>query len=102
VKMAGLSSLDTVAEKPAGAAAFMVKTTQYFVPLAQAADTAAEKAKLQEELVYQLGFLRSVEAKLANERFVGSAPAKVVDNERAKQADAQARIEAIKIRLAEL
>jgi len=102
VKMAGLSSLERVAEKPVGVAAFMVKTTQYFVPLDQTADTGAEKKKLQEELEYYQGFLRSVEAKLSNERFVGSAPAKVIENERAKQADAVAKIEAIRARLKEL
>ncbi|UKI39794.1 MAG: hypothetical protein L6V35_03190 [Alistipes putredinis] len=59
-------------------------------------DVAAETAKLNEELKYFEGFLASVLKKLGNERFVSSAPEKVVANERAKQADAEAKIKAIK------
>ena len=40
--------------------------------------------------------------KLSNERFVNSAPAQVVENERKKQADAEAKIAAIKAQLASL
>ena len=65
-------------------------------------DVAAETAKMNEELKYFEGFLASVLKKLGNERFVSSAPEKVVANERAKQADAEAKIKAIKERLKEL
>lgn len=98
-KMAGLSSIDVVAEKLPAAEAFMVKTTQYFVPLEQQIDVEAERAKLNEELAYNEGFLRSVMGKLSNERFVAGAPAKVVETEYAKKADAEAKIAAIKERL---
>ena len=59
-------------------------------------DAEAERRKLADELTYYEGFLASVMKKLANERFVQSAPAKVVENERAKRADAEARIAAIR------
>ncbi|MBO5686036.1 MAG: valine--tRNA ligase, partial [Alistipes sp.] len=88
--------------KDAAAAAFIVKTTQYFVPLEGMIDTEAEKKKLAEDLAYYEGFLKSVMAKLLNERFVQNAPEKVVANERAKQADAEAKIAAIKEQLAAL
>ncbi|MFI3301632.1 MAG: valine--tRNA ligase [Rikenellaceae bacterium] len=101
-KMANLSSIDMVTEKDATAAGFIVKTTQYFVPLGDKIDKEAEIKKLTEDLKYQEGFLTSVMKKLSNERFVGSAPQKVVDNERAKQADAEAKIAAIKEQLAAL
>ena len=98
-KMANLKEIAVVKEKDATDAAFIVKTTQYFVPMAGMIDMEAEKEKLQKELEYQEGFLKSVMKKLSNERFVTSAPEKVVANERAKQADAEAKIAAIKEQL---
>ncbi len=99
-KMANLKAIEPTTEKDAAAAAFLVKTTQYFVPLAGMIDTEAEKKKLADDLAYYEGFLKSVMAKLSNERFVQNAPEKVVANERAKQADAEAKIAAIKEQLA--
>ena len=101
-KMANLKAIEPTTEKDAAAAAFIVKTTQYFVPLEGMIDTEAEKKKLAEDLAYYEGFLKSVMAKLLNERFVQNAPEKVVANERAKQADAEAKIAAIKEQLAAL
>ncbi|MDE6070837.1 MAG: class I tRNA ligase family protein, partial [Alistipes sp.] len=98
-KMANLSAIEPVAEKDPAAAAFIVKTTQYFVPLSGMIDADAERKKLTDDLAYYEGFLASVMKKLSNERFVSSAPEKVVANERAKQADAEARIAAIKTQL---
>ena len=102
VKMANLAAIELTEEKDAAAAGFIVKTTQYFVPLAGMIDVEAEKEKLATDLAYYEGFLKSVMAKLSNERFVQNAPEKVVANERAKQADAEAKIAAIKAQLAAL
>jgi valyl-tRNA synthetase len=102
VKMAGLSAITPVTDKDPAAAAFIVKTTQYFVPLAEKVDTEAELEKMRAELVYLEGFLHSVMGKLSNERFVAGAPAKVVETERAKQTDAQAKIAALRERIAAL
>ena len=101
-KMANLTEVERVEEKDATAAAFIVKTTQYFVPLGGLIDVEAERQKMGEELTYLEGFLASVMKKLSNERFVSSAPEKVVANERAKKADAEAKIAAIKERLEQL
>ena len=101
-KMANLTSVERVEEKDVTAAAFIVKTTQYFVPLGGLIDVEAERQKMSEELAYLEGFLASVMKKLSNERFVSSAPEKVVANERAKKADAEAKIAAIKERLEQL
>ena len=101
-KMANLSPVESVSGKDPDWEAFIVKTTQYFVPMGGKIDREAELAKLREELAYQEGFLRSVMGKLNNERFVGSAPAQVVANEQAKKADAEAKIAAIKERIGQL
>ncbi len=98
-KMANLSAIEPIAEKDPAAAAFLVKTTQYFVPLAGMLDTEAERKKLTDELAYYEGFLTSVRKKLQNERFVQNAPEKVVANERAKEADAEAKIAALRAQL---
>jgi len=65
-------------------------------------DPAAEKVKLAEELTYTKGFLQSVMKKLSNERFVSGAPADVLDKERQKQADAEAKIKALEESLAQM
>ena len=98
-KMGNLSEITPATEKDPTAAAFIVKTTQYFIPMGDSIDREAEAKKLADELVYLEGFLASVMKKLSNERFVNSAPEKVVANERAKKADAEAKIAAIKEQL---
>ena len=99
VKMCNLSSITAIEQKDPTAEAFIVKTTQYFVPMGDQIDKDAELKKLADELTYLEGFLASVMKKLSNERFVNSAPEKVVANERAKQSDAEAKIAAIKERM---
>ncbi len=98
-KMGNLESIEEVEEKDATADAFIVKTTQYFIPMGENIDVEAEMKKLSDELTYLEGFLASVMKKLSNERFVSSAPEKVVANEKAKKADAEAKIAAIKERM---
>ena len=101
-KMANLSAVTFVTEKNPMDAAFIVKTTQYFVPMGDNIDKEAEIAKLEKDLAYQQGFLATVMKKLSNERFVSSAPAQVVANEQNKKRDAEATIAAIEEQLAAL
>jgi valyl-tRNA synthetase len=65
-------------------------------------DAEAEKEKLTKELEYLQGFLKSVDAKLSNEKFVANAKPELVEKERQKMADAEAKIEIIKGTLASL
>lgn len=81
---------------------FIIGTTEFVVPLEGLVDSGAEKAKLEEELKYQKGFLNSVSKKLANERFVNNAPEAVVASERKKMADAESRIKSLEDSLAKL
>ncbi|MBE6194927.1 MAG: valine--tRNA ligase [Rikenellaceae bacterium] len=101
-KMANLSAVTFVTEKNPMDAAFIVKTTQYFVPMGDNIDKEAEIAKLEKDLAYQQGFLATVMKKLSNERFVSSAPVQVVENEQNKKRDAEAKIAAIEAQLAAL
>jgi valyl-tRNA synthetase len=78
-----------------GALSFRVKSNEYFIPIVGSIDVVAEKAKLEEELKYTEGFLKSVQKKLGNERFVNNAPDQVIANERKKEADAMAKIDTL-------
>jgi valyl-tRNA synthetase len=91
-KMANLSEIEQVEEKAAGAVSFLVRTTEFAIPLGNNINREEELAKLQEELKYQQGFLQSVMNKLNNEHFVSKAPEKVIETERKKQADAESKI----------
>lgn len=95
-KLANLSAVANVSEKDATAAAFMVGTTEYAVPLGNNINVEEELKKLEADLKYQEGFLQSVSKKLSNEKFVNNAPAKVIEMERKKQADAEAKIATLK------
>jgi valyl-tRNA synthetase len=102
IKMGNLSSLEIVNEELKGAASFLVKSTNYFIPMEGLIDVAEELKKLEDELKYTQGFLNSVLKKLGNERFVAGAPEAVVALEKAKQADAEAKIKVLEERIAGL
>ncbi|MCH5318979.1 MAG: valine--tRNA ligase [Paramuribaculum sp.] len=91
-KLANASAINHNAEKDPAAASFMAGTTEVNVPLADNIDKEAEIAKLSKDLEYYKGFKQSVEKKLGNERFVNNAPAQVVEGERKKLSDAEAKI----------
>ncbi|HNY02246.1 MAG TPA: valine--tRNA ligase [Bacteroidales bacterium] len=99
VKMCNLEDLGYVDEKVDGAVTFIVGTTEFFIPLTGKVDTAEELRKLGEELAYTRGFLGKVMEKLGNERFVNNAPPVVVDQERKKQEDAEARIRVLEAQI---
>lgn len=102
IKMANLSSIDVVSEKDATAAAFMVGTFEYAVPLGDMIDIAAEIEKQEAQLKHLEGFLAGVMKKLSNERFVANAPEAVVALERKKQSDSEEKIAALKESIASL
>jgi valyl-tRNA synthetase len=101
-KLANVSSIHAATSTGAGSINFLVGTTEYAVDLGESVDSEAERRKAEEELKYARGFLASVEKKLGNERFVSGAPPQVLENERKKKADAEAKIKAIEERLAVL
>ena len=94
-KMCNLSAIRCVEEKTLEAISFLVRTTEYAVPVGTVINVEEELAKLEEELKYQQGFLASVLKKLSNENFVNKAPEKVIEMERKKQADAESKIKSI-------
>jgi valyl-tRNA synthetase len=102
MKICNLSDIKFTETKPEGSASFIIDTVEYFIPLAGSLDIESELGKAAEELNYTKGFLKSVMAKLGNERFVQNAPKAVIDMERKKQSDAESRIKSLEDRIAEL
>jgi valyl-tRNA synthetase len=102
IKMANLSAVRTVDEKPAGAVSFMVGTTEYAIPMGSLIKIEEEIAKMKAEIAYLQGFLKSVLGKLGNERFVANAKPEVVEAERKKQADAESKIRSLEESMASL
>ena len=101
-KLGNISKLEYVNEKQEGALSFRVKSNEYFIPMGENINVEEEIKKLEEELKYAEGFLKSVQKKLSNERFVSNAPEQVITNERKKEADAQAKITMLKESLGSL
>ena len=98
-KLGNISNLSYTTETVENALSFRVKSNEYFIPANDTIDVAAEILKLEEELKYTEGFLKSVQKKLSNERFVSGAPEQVVASEKKKEADAVAKIETLKASL---
>ena len=99
-----MCNVDTIvrAPKDATAASFMVGTTEYAVPLGNTIDVAEEIQKMEAEIDYLEGFLRSVMKKLGNEKFVANAKPEVVAVERKKRADAESKLELLRENVAKL
>ena len=94
-KLGNVSTISYVEKAIEGAISFRVKANEYFIPILDKINVEEEIKKLETELHYAEGFLKSVRAKLSNEKFVNSAPAQVVENERKKEADTLAKIETL-------
>ena len=98
-KLGNISSFTVTENKPEGALSFIVSNDEFFIPLTINIDAAAESERLQKEKEYLLGFLKSVEAKLGNERFMNNAKPDIISNELKKKADAEAKLKIIDAQL---
>jgi valyl-tRNA synthetase len=94
-KLCNLPGVVYTDEKKDNAITFVVKSTEFYIPLSENVDVEAEIKKMEEELKYTKGFLVSVSKKLSNERFVSGAPKAVVEKEQKKLADAESRIKVL-------
>ena len=101
-KMANVPAISYVSEKPANATSFLIKGDEFYVDLADEIDPAQELINTQKDLDYQIGFRDSVMKKLSNEKFVANAKPEVVERERQKIADTDAKIAALQETLRQL
>jgi valyl-tRNA synthetase len=95
-KLGNISEVSFVTDNVAGASSFLVGTDEFYIPLGNNIDIAAETERLQKEIVYLEGLLRSIEAKLSNERFMQNAKPEIIENELKKKADTEAKIKSLK------
>ncbi len=100
--LTNLESIEQVSDKVEGAFGFMVGRHRFYIPFGDGFDVESEKQKIQKDLDYQIGFLKSVRGKLSNKSFVSGAPESVVSNERKKEADALAKISIMEEKLLDL
>ena len=101
-KMCNLKEITVANGEMTGAMSFIVNAVEYFIPLGDLVDVEEELKKMEEELKYTKGFLTSVQKKMSNERFVNNAPAKVIEIEKKKMADAEAKIKVLEDRIASM
>ena len=95
-KLANVSNINFVNAQPEGSTLLPVDTDEVFVVLNLVIDAAAEKEKMEKEISYLEGFMKSVDAKLSNEKFVANAKPELVEKERQKRADAETKIAVLK------
>jgi len=101
-KLGNIHSFDIVSDKVVGAVSFMISTDEFYIPLADQLDPVEECAKLNKDKEYYTGFLRSVNSKLLNEKFVSNARPEIVEVELKKKADAEAKLRIIEENLTAL
>jgi valyl-tRNA synthetase len=102
LKMANISHLNTVNDKVNGAISFMVNTDEFYLPLNETLDAATERERLKKEKEYLDGFLKSVNLKLGNERFMSNAKPEIIEVELKKKADAEAKLKILEENLSAL
>lgn len=91
-KLGNIVQISYNSGKPEKCISSLAGKDEIFIPYAEAIDEAAERRKAEEEIAYLQGFLKSVDAKLSNEKFVANAKAEVIEKERQKKADAEEKI----------
>jgi valyl-tRNA synthetase len=94
-KLGNISEFSIVNEKLTGAVSFIVSKDEFYIPLTENIDPVAEAERLNKEKEYLLGFLKSVEAKLGNERFMKNAKPEIIENELKKKIDAETKLKII-------
>ncbi|MES2568022.1 MAG: valine--tRNA ligase [Bacteroidota bacterium] len=102
IKLANLSAFSYTKEKVEGAFSFQIKTTEFYIPLAMNLNKEDEIERLTKELEYNKGFLKSVQTKLSNEKFVANAKPEVIEVERKKESDALSKIKTLEEQLSVL
>jgi valyl-tRNA synthetase len=97
-KITGIQWLADNDEPPPNALA-LVGDLRVMVPLEGLIDVDAERARLTKETERQQAEHKRITGKLANENFVSKAPAEVVEKERAKAAEVEARLAVLRSQL---
>jgi valyl-tRNA synthetase len=90
-RLARLSSLAIAPSPPAGSVQLVVRGEVAALPLKGVIDFAAEQARLEKELARIAAEMARIDNKLANADFIKRAPEEVVEGERERREEAEAR-----------
>src|SRR3974390_2678573 len=90
-RLAPISEVSFSDHVPEGAVQLMVRGDVAALPLKGVIDLGAERARLEKEMAKVEADIRRVDAKLSNADFLSRAPEEIVDGEREKREEAQAR-----------
>ena len=101
-KLSNIIEVSSTKDKISNATSFVVKSTEFFIPIEGKIDAAKERETILKDLEYHRGFMASVDKKLSNEKFVNSAPPHVIELEKKKKADAEMKIKALEESLARI
>jgi valyl-tRNA synthetase len=102
VKMANLENIDWTNEEPGNAVSFLIGTDKLHIILEKEIDVAEERDRIEKEIAYYEGFLKGVNTKLSNEKFVNNAPEKVVELEKKKLEDGNSKLKSLQEALQQL
>jgi valyl-tRNA synthetase len=101
-KLSNVSDVSSTETKIDNATSFLIKSSEFFIPIEGKIDIAKEREAILKDLEYHRGFMATVDKKLSNEKFVKSAPPHVIELERKKKADAETKIKSLEESLSRL
>jgi len=101
-KLSNVNEVSSTNDNIGNATSFVIKSTEFFIPIEGKIDAAKERETILKDLEYHRGFMASVDKKLSNEKFVNSAPPHVIELVRKKKADAEMKIKALEESLARI
>ena len=89
--------IETILQINKNAESLIIDSKEYFINnlLCQKNDLK----KIEEDLKYNKGFLKSIQSQLNNKKFMDNAPKIVVENEKKKEEDTRAKIKILEIKL---
>ena len=97
LKLANTEITNDFSEMHENSSSFIVGSNEFHFN--NKTDLIEDFSKIQQDLDYNLGFLKSIKAKLSNKRFVDNAPKNVINNELKKEKDTLSKIEILKNKL---
>lgn len=92
MKIGFIDDIELINEEDKTLTSFMVSTHQFFLRFDKTAHSSEDTEAKKQELLRLRGFLKGIEAKLNNQKFVNNAPAQVVDREKKKMEDTKEKI----------
>ena len=98
-KICNISKFEYINSEPSNSVSFRINSNFYYIEMNSDVDVNSEIQKINDDIKYLKGFLKSVEKKLSNDSFTKNAPKSVIEIELKKQKDSIHKIKALEKRL---